>query len=108
MPAITILNDPLATGGTFPQDVNDTGEIVGYYIDAQGSHGFTYTNRTFSTTAPNVLTAEGINNAGQVVGSTTSDTVHPSDINNAGQVVGSFTAPSNTTQSFIFSGGNAT
>src|SRR5947208_3399608 len=102
MPAITILHDPLATGGTFPQDVNDTGEIVGYYIDAQGSHGFAYTNRTFSTIAPDVV-AEGINNAGQIVGSTTSDTLHPSDINNAAQVVGSFTDSNNATQSFISS-----
>src|SRR5437763_13099023 len=102
MSSITILNDPLATGGTFPQDVNDAGAIVGYYIDAQGSHGFTYTNGTFSTT-PTLIIAGGINNAGQIVGSTASSATHPSDINNAAQVVGSFTASDNTTQSF-FSG----
>ena len=107
MSSITILNDPLATGGTFPQDVNDAGEIVGYYIDAQGSHGFTYANGIFST-IPTLITAEGTNNAGQIVGSTTSSTTRPSDINNAVQVVGSLTAPNNTTQSFISSGGNAT
>jgi probable HAF family extracellular repeat protein len=108
MPSITILNDPLATGGTVPQGVNDSGEIVGYYIDAQGSHGFTYSNGSFTTAPSNVVTAEGVNDAGQVVGSTSSDTVHPFGINTAGQVVGSFTGTAGTTQSFMTNNGSST
>ena len=101
MAAITILDNSLATGGTFPQDVNDAGEIVGYYIDAQGSHGFIYINGTFSAVPQNVVNLEGVNNAGQIVGSTSTDTLHAYDINNAGQVVGSFTDANNASQSFI-------
>lgn len=108
MSAITILNDPSATGGTFPQDVNDSGEIVGYYVDAQGSHGFTYSNGNFATASGNVITAEGVNNAGQVVGSTSSDNVHPYDINNTSQVVGTFTDSHNAMQSFFSAGANTT
>jgi probable HAF family extracellular repeat protein len=106
MSAITILDDPLATGGTLPQGINDTGEIVGYYIDGQGSHGFTYNNGSFS--APqNVPTVEGINNAGQVVGSTNSGApVQPFGINNVGQVVGSLTGPNSVTQAFVTTNGN--
>ena len=108
MAAITILDNPLATGGTFPQDVNDAGQIVGYYIDAQGSHGFIYDNGAFSAVSQNVVNLEGINNAGQIVGSTNTDTLHPYDINNAGQVVGSFTDANNASQSFISVNGNTT
>jgi len=106
MSAVTILNDPLATGGTVPQGINDLGEIVGYYLDGQGSHGFTYLNGTFTTTPGDIITIEGVNNAGQVVGFRSSDSVHPFGINNLGQVVGSFTDPNNVTQSFILSQGN--
>ncbi|HKO20945.1 MAG TPA: hypothetical protein VJU82_18885 [Acidobacteriaceae bacterium] len=108
MSSITILNDPLSTNGTFAQGVNDSGEIVGYYLDGQGSHGFTYLNGAFTTTPPNVITAEGVNDAGQVVGSTTSDTFHPFGVNNLGQVVGSYTDSAGTTQSFLSTGGSTT
>ena len=107
MAAVTILNDPLATGGTFAQGINDSGEIVGYYIDAQGTHGFTYNNGTFSTLASNVVTAQGINDAGQIVG-LSSGGANLYGINNVGQVVGQFTDSNNTTQSFVSSGGSNT
>src|ERR1044071_9678902 len=108
MAAITILDNPLATGGTFPQDVNDAGQIVGYYIDAQGSHGFIYDNGAFSSVSQNVVNLEGINNAGQIVGSINSDLLHPYDINTAGQVFESFRAANNQSQSFISVNGNTT
>lgn len=108
MSSITVLNDPFATDGTFAQSVNDAGEIVGYYLDAQGSHGFTYLNGTFTTAPTDIIAEEGINNAGQVVGFKSTDAFHPFGINNLGQIVGSFTDTSNTTQSFISSQGNST
>ena len=36
----TTLNDPLATGGTVASGINDSGQIVGYYNDSSGAHGF--------------------------------------------------------------------
>lgn len=104
MSAITILNDPLATGGTFPQGVNDVGEIVGYYVDGQGTHAFTYLNGSFAPAAQNLIAAEGVNNAGQVAGWTNTDAVHPFGMNNSGQVVGSFTASNGSTESFLSTG----
>src|SRR5690349_17302061 len=73
------LDDPSATGGTFAQGINDSGQLVGYYVDNSGTHGFvdnggTYT--TFATVPQNrgqftqsVTTVEGINNFGRIVGS---------------------------------------
>ena len=69
----TMLDDPLATNGTFATGINDTGQIVGYYQDAIGTkHGFFYSNGNYVTvddpagTAGTYLT--GINNSGQIVG----------------------------------------
>src|SRR5262245_30377780 len=37
----TITGDPLATLGNYPSDINDAGQIVGYYIDGRGHyHGY--------------------------------------------------------------------
>jgi probable HAF family extracellular repeat protein len=108
MSSVTILNDSFATAGTFAQGLNDSGEIVGYYIDSQGSHGFTYGAGNFTTAPSNLITAEGVNNAGQVVGSTNSGTANPFGINNLGQVVGSFSVSSNNTQSFLKTGNSTT
>ena len=36
----TTIDDPLATSGTIAQGINEAGQIVGYYIDASGQHGF--------------------------------------------------------------------
>lgn len=34
------LADPLATSGTFPLGINNAGQIVGYYTNSSGQHGF--------------------------------------------------------------------
>lgn len=75
----TTIDDPLATGGTIPQAIkrflkrsNNVGQIVGYYNDATGSHGFLDTGGTFTAINDPLATegtfAQGINTAGQVVG----------------------------------------
>ena len=50
----TTISDPLASTaqglGTFAQDINDAGQIVGYYdATAGGRHGFIYNNGTYTT-----------------------------------------------------------
>jgi probable HAF family extracellular repeat protein len=59
---------------TSAQGINDNGEVVGYYQDGTGYHGFTYTYQTNSYNAyPDVLLPgqtylTGINDQGWVVG----------------------------------------
>jgi hypothetical protein len=36
----TTIDDPLATAGTHITGINNSGEIVGYYTDGTGNHGF--------------------------------------------------------------------
>lgn len=70
-----------APGQTFALGVNSTGEIVGWYNDTSGvSHGFLLSGGTYTTLDPpgSVSTeADGINDAGDIVGSycTTSECV---------------------------------
>jgi probable HAF family extracellular repeat protein len=68
----TTLDDPLATGGTFAYGINAMGQIVGRYHDANGAHGFLYSNGTYTTLddplAVNGTLAYGINDSGQIVG----------------------------------------
>lgn len=91
----TTLDDPLASSytnsfgtfsGTYAGGLNDLGQIVGYYYDAAGSHGFVYSAATGYSTlddpsalsgdanGPNGTGALGINNAGQIVGGYTDST----------------------------------
>src|SRR5216684_3594996 len=42
------LDDPLATGGTFASGVSGN-NIVGYYYDATGYHGFLYDGTSYTT-----------------------------------------------------------
>jgi hypothetical protein len=70
---VKILNNPAATQGTYPQAINDSGTIAGYYQDGSGSHSFTYTGGVFAPLADpsasgNSTFAEGINDAGTVAG----------------------------------------
>jgi probable HAF family extracellular repeat protein len=64
---------------TFAQGINDSGQIVGWYVDAGGRHGFLLDNGTYTTLDPSgsIRTeAYGINNAGKIVGSYTDAAVH--------------------------------
>ena len=56
---------------TFAYGINETGQIVGTFVDATGAHGFLDTGGVFTTlNAPgaNHTEAWGINKAGQIVG----------------------------------------
>jgi hypothetical protein len=50
----TTISDPLATDGTTPLGINDTGQIVGYYNDGDQEYGFLATPET--STAPEPTT----------------------------------------------------
>jgi probable HAF family extracellular repeat protein len=59
--------------GTFAQDINNAGQIVGYYTGSGGIvHGFFFSGGTYTTLDDPLGTrgtyATGINNAGQIVG----------------------------------------
>ena len=93
----TTIDDPAATtgaGGTFAQGINDPGQVVGYFYDSTGIHGFSKTGSSFATLnypdAPLTTFAEGINNKGDVVGRYNPDV--------AGTVV-------NKAGGFLYSGG---
>jgi probable HAF family extracellular repeat protein len=63
--------DPLSTGIFQPSGINNSGQIVGLYGDANGAHGFLYSGTAFTTIDyPSSLGtfAAGINNKGQIVG----------------------------------------
>jgi hypothetical protein len=45
---------------TYVQGINDTGEIVGVYFDAQGIHGFLATPATVPEPAPLTLFVGGV------------------------------------------------
>jgi probable HAF family extracellular repeat protein len=52
--------------------INDSGQIVGYFGDAAGLHGFLYSGGSFTTIdVPGAVQtiANGINDSGQIVGS---------------------------------------
>jgi probable HAF family extracellular repeat protein len=57
---------------TQPLGINDTGQIIGFYVDQSGTHGFLRTNGVFKTIQdPNASGASipfGINNFGHIVG----------------------------------------
>ena len=58
-------------GQTIAHGINDTGQIVGGFRNASGSHGFLDTGGTFTTIdVPGALATEasGINDMGQIVG----------------------------------------
>jgi len=63
---------PPASTYTIALDLNNQGQLVGYYLDSNNSyHGFLYSSGTYTTVDPlgSVTTvAEGINASGQVVG----------------------------------------
>jgi hypothetical protein len=70
--SVTVVDEPLATGGTWINGLNDLGEFVGAYVDSAGTHGFVGAGGHFTTvddphaTGYSVLYA--INDAQTVVG----------------------------------------
>src|SRR4029077_3389720 len=89
------LDDPLggtqSSGqGTRAQDINDQGQIVGFYVDSSGAtHGFLYSGGTY-TTLDDPLGTGGTFAQG---------------INDQGQIVGYYIDSSNTLHGFLYSGG---
>src|SRR5947208_1074708 len=66
------LDNPSEASTTQPLGINAAGQIVGWYANASGTHGFLYSGGTY-TTLDNPLAisgtfAYGINDAGQIVG----------------------------------------
>ena len=79
--AFTDITDPRAamsasgngTSGTHAEAINNSGQVVGYYVDASGAvHGFLYSAGTYTALNDPSVTggtvATGINDAGEVVG----------------------------------------
>ena len=77
----TDISDPAAAesasggglSGTHATAINSSGQVVGYYVDANGvPNGFLYSGGTYTTlddpAGVNGTVAEGINDAGEVVG----------------------------------------
>ena len=95
-PLSTIPRPSPAPAGTYAQGINDPGQVVGYFYDSTGTHGFSKTGSSFTTLnypgAPLPTFAEGINNKGDVVGWYT------------GSVAG-YNNPNPGNHGFLYSGG---
>src|SRR5262245_2364602 len=128
----TTIDDPLATGSTYANGINDLGQIVGWYQDADGFRGYLYSDGTYTKLHdPLALStfANDINNLGQIVGSYSNlsgthgfllsggtyitldnpvakpGTTQALGINDAGQIVGQYSDASNLSHAFLYSGG---
>jgi probable HAF family extracellular repeat protein len=51
----TTLDNPLAPNDTYPQGINDAGQIVGYYYLNNVSHGFVYSGGSYTALDPIAL-----------------------------------------------------
>ncbi len=128
------IDHPLAQpNGTVPYEVNDAGEVVGYFVDARNNlHGFsTYDGVTFNTVdfpGSAGTIAFGLNNTGDIVGQwvdaqftghgfllhggqfTSFDfplaiDTQPFGINDGGEIAGSFTDANDLLHGFIYASG---
>jgi probable HAF family extracellular repeat protein len=65
----TTLDDPSATNSTVPQGINASGQIVGYYNNVSGTHGFLLSGGVYTIIddplATNGTLAQGINASGR-------------------------------------------
>ena len=70
--AFTTIDDPLGVEGTTVTSINNEGDIVGSYTDSSGvGHGFLYSGGVYTTVDDPLgasSNADGINDAGQIVG----------------------------------------
>ena len=82
--------DPPGSFNTHPLSVNDAGQVVGYYFDSIGEHGFLYSGGTYTT----LDQPSGIGYFTVAY-----------DINNSGQIVGYGFGQGPTLQGFLYSGG---
>jgi probable HAF family extracellular repeat protein len=99
-PPYFTLDDPLAITGTFATGINDLGQIVGYYfggVGNSGTHGF--------VAIPN---AQGVYSYITLDDPLAHRDTVPNGINNAGQIVGSYVDASNHEHGFLYSGGTFT
>jgi len=125
--------DPAGSSATFAQGVNNAGQIVGNFNDAQNvSHGFLRSSAgaytTFDFPGATGTYAADINSAGQIIGTYTdsafnthsyllsggafSPLIYPGSvqtlaygINTAGQIVGGYVDSSQNRHGFLLSGG---
>lgn len=128
----TTFNVPGATpGSTVATGVNDSGQIVGYFNNSTGRHGFLDTNGVFTAIdfpSAALTDASGINNAGAIVGGFQSSlgelpqgfldtngifSVLPllgaGGVNSSGEIVGTIGTPGITTETAaIYNNGSLT
>jgi hypothetical protein len=123
----TPINVPGSTSTT-ALGLNNSGQIVGSYTDATGTHGFLDTNNAFTTLS---FLPTGINNVGQIVGYSSNGVVLDTNgaitniaapgfaspnrtgdfapplarINDLGQIAGSYLNQQYNPQAFVYSNG---
>lgn len=131
------LNYPHVSDQVVPIDVNDSGQIVGYYLDSSGvGIGFELSGGKFTTIAVPFAGATltipyGINDSGEIVGwwADSSGVAHgftliagvytsfdypgavntdANDVNNEGEIVGQYIDASNVYHGYLLSGGTYT
>ena len=92
----TTLNDPSGANGTVAFGINNSGEIVGYYVDSNGvMHGYLYSNGTYTAvTDPSALIDASVGGYG----------TYAHSINGSGQIVGIY-ADAGGIHGFLYSGG---
>jgi probable HAF family extracellular repeat protein len=125
-----IVNVPGEPANQFANGINDSGQIVGAYIDASGNYdGYELSGGTFTpiaypgatSTSPNQINNSGtivgawgvtLGNAFELSGGVYTPLVFPGSIvtsvngiNNSGEIVGFYDDASNVTHGFLLSGG---
>jgi len=97
----TTIDDPNvgASGGTYLTGINDSGEVVGYYIDSGGMHhGFTAMPTSDGVYEANAFTDINDPNAGNFG-------TYATGINDAGEVVGYYYDGNNDLHGFLYEDG---
>jgi probable HAF family extracellular repeat protein len=100
----TTLDDPSATHGTFATGINDLGQIVGYYQNSAGYHGFFYSNDDYITLDDPSATGISTIASGIFISYPPLTTV--AGINSTETIVGDYETTSGYTLGFLFSKGS--